>query len=264
MGLNSNQVKSKKAGAHADGGGLYLVVRDSGERVWAFRFTGLDGKRAQMEFAKAGDRDSEAGAVLTLSSARDKAREYKVALKRGGVDPRIKKRVTAQGGKTFKEFAEEQYPLWCKGLSAEEEKQWKRSIRDVPKLHNVKLHGITTENLLEALKPIWTVKPVTASESGLPTSASTVLPAGTPVTADVTVKNSGDVPEEYFVDARLNTTTTLNLAPQTTSTLQLPNLFGAPQSGFSVWVSNGPIDSRRNHDECGGDTSLPTQPSQGT
>ncbi len=55
----------------------------------------LDGKLAQMEFAKVGDRDSASGDVLTLSSARDKAREYKVALRRDGVDPRLKKRATS-------------------------------------------------------------------------------------------------------------------------------------------------------------------------
>ncbi len=76
VALNSNQVKSLQAGAHADGGGLYLVVRESGDRVWAFRFTDLDGKRAQMEFSRVGDRDSAAGDEL--SSAREKAREYKV------------------------------------------------------------------------------------------------------------------------------------------------------------------------------------------
>jgi hypothetical protein len=59
VALNSNQVKSLQAGVHADGGGLYLAVRKSGERVWAFRFTDLEGKRAQMEFARAGDRDSK-------------------------------------------------------------------------------------------------------------------------------------------------------------------------------------------------------------
>ena len=165
VALNSNQVKSLQAGVHADGGGLYLVVRESGDRVWAFRFTDLDGKRAQMEFARMGDRDSAAGDVLTLSSARNKAREYKVALKRDGVDPRVKKRATAQSRKSFKEFAEEQYPGWCKGLSEEEEKQWARSIRDVPSLHDLKVHEITTEQVLEALKPIWSVKPVTASRT---------------------------------------------------------------------------------------------------
>src|SRR5260370_34709966 len=94
--LNSNQVKSLQAGVHADGGGLYLVVRESGDRGGAFRFTGLDGKRAQMEFARIGDRDSAAGDVLTISSARNKAREYKVAFKRDSLDPRVKKRGTTQ------------------------------------------------------------------------------------------------------------------------------------------------------------------------
>ena len=61
MALNSNQVKSLQPGVHADGGGLYLVVRESGDRVWAFRFTDLEGKRAQMEFARAGDRDGASG-----------------------------------------------------------------------------------------------------------------------------------------------------------------------------------------------------------
>jgi hypothetical protein len=66
-------------------GALYL-----GDRVWAFRFTDLDGKRAQMEFARVGD--SADGDVLTLRSARNKVREYKVVLTRDGVDPRGKKR----------------------------------------------------------------------------------------------------------------------------------------------------------------------------
>ena len=64
--LNSTQVKTKKAGAYADGGGLYLHVREGGERVWAFRFTAPDGKRAVMEFAKVSD--------LGLSDARPSAR----------------------------------------------------------------------------------------------------------------------------------------------------------------------------------------------
>jgi hypothetical protein len=70
-------------------------VRESGDRVWAFRFTDLDGKRVLMEFARIGDRDSAAGDVLALSSARNKAREYKLALKRNGVDPRSQNRIAS-------------------------------------------------------------------------------------------------------------------------------------------------------------------------
>jgi integrase len=155
--LNSTQVKTKQPGAHADGGGLYLHVRDTGERVWAFRFTAPDGKRAVMEFAKLGE--------MSLSEARDQARTYRLSLKKDGIDPRHKKRIEAKGGITFKAFADEQYPIWCKGLSVEEEKQWRRSIDDVKSLHDLKLHEITTEDVLKALKPVWTAKPVTASRT---------------------------------------------------------------------------------------------------
>ena len=56
--------------------------------------------------------------------------------------------------------------------------------------------------------------------------AATVLAAGTPVTAMVTVHNDGSTPEAYFADARLGTEATVSLAPQSTPTLALPNLAG--------------------------------------
>ena len=163
MALNSNQVKSRQAGMHADGGGLYLVVRNSGERLWAFRFTDLEGKRAQMEFARVGDRDSPARDVLTLSSARDEARAFKVALKRSGIDPRTKKRLNTTGCKTVLEFANEHYPIFCVGLNPEEPKQWQRAIRDMAELHKLKVADVTTEHARDALAKIWTEKPVTAN-----------------------------------------------------------------------------------------------------
>lgn len=68
--------------------------------------------------------------------------------------------------------------------------------------------------------------PVDASATSLPDSASTMLTAGTPVTAQVSVTNNGTSPEAYFVDGRLNTQVTTPLAAQNTSTLVLPNLSG--------------------------------------
>jgi integrase len=171
MPLNPSQVKTLQPGAHTDGNGLYLVVRDTGERSWSFRFTEPaarpDGKhhRAAITFAKADDRDSAIGDVLTLKSARTKAREYAFALKRDGIDPRHKKKIDISGGLIFRTFAEQQYPEWCKGLYPEELKAWQRAIRDVPGLHGLKLHEIETSHVLAALKPIWTVKPVTAART---------------------------------------------------------------------------------------------------
>jgi hypothetical protein len=63
-----------------------------------------------MEFAKIGDRDSATADALTLSSARLDACEYKFALKRNGLDTRVKKRASTQLGKTFKEFAQGAIP----------------------------------------------------------------------------------------------------------------------------------------------------------
>ncbi|HTT87630.1 MAG TPA: hypothetical protein VMF60_09700, partial [Acidimicrobiales bacterium] len=69
--------------------------------------------------------------------------------------------------------------------------------------------------------------PVTA-KSSLPDSAASTLAAGTPVKATVTVANHGNVPEEYFVDARLDTTSAIDLVG-TNATQPVP-LTGVPPS----------------------------------
>ena len=68
--------------------------------------------------------------------------------------------------------------------------------------------------------------PAGARTFGLPDSASTQLAAGKPVTVHVRVTNHGAAPEAYFVDGRLTRQVTESLAPQSVSSLTLPNVTG--------------------------------------
>ncbi len=65
---------------------------------------------------------------------------------------------------------------------------------------------------------------VKVSATGLPDSLTIMLAAGTPVTVPVTITNNGTAPEDFFVDPRLSTSTTLTLATQfgTSDTVPLP------------------------------------------
>ena len=157
MPLNASQIKNFSPGAHADAGGLYLIVRDTGAKVWAYRFTDPSGKRAIMEFAEVGQ--------LSLSEARDQARAYRLALKKDGVDPRHKKRAEENASTTFADYWNSKYEAWCVGKNPDEPKAWRRSLRDVPSLHKLTLREIDTTHVKEALEKIWHKKPITANRT---------------------------------------------------------------------------------------------------
>jgi hypothetical protein len=77
--------------------------------------------------------------------------------------------------------------------------------------------------------------PVRATVQGLPDAAATTLTQGSPYVAKVTVHNSGDAAESYFLDGRLDQTTSLALTPITPATnLTLPLADTAPEPQWIV------------------------------
>jgi hypothetical protein len=72
---------------------------------------------------------------------------------------------------------------------------------------------------------------VKVTAAGLPDSAKTDLAEDTPVTVPVTVYNRGDQAEDFYVDPRLNSETTLSLATFTSASVPLP-LTGTPPEYF--------------------------------
>jgi len=91
---------------------------------------------------------------------------------------------------------------------------------------------VTGNRLQTPLSGTVTFKPVTAAVHGLPDSTSTVLAQGSQYLAKITVHNSGDSTESYFLDGRLDRATSVALTPITPATnltLPLPDTSPEPQ-----------------------------------
>jgi integrase len=148
----------KKPGRHSDGGGLLLVVRESGAKSWLWRGQ-ADGKR----------RDIGLGTypAVGLAEAREKAAATRKQLK-AGVDPVEAKRAARQvvlAVPTFREAARlahgEQQAGW---RNPKHRAQWLSSLEAYafPSLGNETVDQIGGPMIRDALLPIWLEKPETA------------------------------------------------------------------------------------------------------
>ena len=154
--LSALRVKAiKTAGKYEDGGGLRLVVEESGAKRWVLRTTIL-GRRVERGLGSAPS--------VTLEAARAKALEFKTAAK-AGLDFRNETKREAAAGTTFERMFEISFEQRAKQLSnAKHLKQWPSTMAAYvfPAIGHVPVADVTSAQVLDVLSPIWFDKPETA------------------------------------------------------------------------------------------------------
>lgn len=175
-GLTVIKAKSAPPGRYADGNGLYLLVRGPQAKFWLLRYTPRGGRQREMGLGRfAADEEAEKKhGGLTLRMARDRASELRALIRAGG-DPIERRRAAdaeaaaqarADAHVTFsravEEFLVSREVAW---RNAKHAAQWTMTLREYagPYLGNRSVRAIGTENVVEALKPLWATKPETAS-----------------------------------------------------------------------------------------------------
>jgi integrase len=155
--------KLKTKGLYADGGGLYLVVKESGAKNWLFRFM-LNGKSREMGLGSYND--------TPLVEAREKAADARKLLtqKIDPIEARKKsdaeKRLESAKTKTFGECAEayikSHQDAW---KNAKHKYQWNATIQTYayPIIENMPIQDVDVASVMKILEPIWKTKSETAS-----------------------------------------------------------------------------------------------------
>lgn len=177
--LTATQVKHAKPGRHADGGGLYLLVKPSGARSWVFRFM-LNGKSRDLGLSRCPEAVTlmakDGTKELTLAQARDVAAIYRLKVK-AGIDPLEARQDAAAQAATerqeqeaarviFREMAERyiasQEDTW---RNAKHRQQWRNTLETYahPVIGEMAVADIDTKHVLSVIEPIWKAKPETAS-----------------------------------------------------------------------------------------------------
>ncbi len=167
--LTAVTVKNARAGRYADGGGLQLLVKDSGARSWVYRYR-FNGKDRDIGLGTAGEYG------ISLAKARDLAAELRVKVK-AGIDPLAERQQKAAetlaatraaqiAGISFKDVAEAHIAANETGWRNQKHRQqWRNTLTGYvyPVIGDLPVAAIDTAHVLKILEPIWRDKPETAS-----------------------------------------------------------------------------------------------------
>ncbi|MDO9025288.1 phage integrase central domain-containing protein [Zwartia sp.] len=153
----------KKTGLHSDSDGLYLKVQTSSDpeqpnKSWIYRW-GAGGKNS-IGLGSLKD--------VSLAEARDQAAEYRRQVRKG-IDPRTERnklRTPAQEVMTFQKAAE--LFIASKGDGWKNKKhaqQWTNTLKTYayPLIGDIPCSEVTTEHIVDILRPIWSTKNETAT-----------------------------------------------------------------------------------------------------
>ncbi|MBW7946108.1 MAG: integrase arm-type DNA-binding domain-containing protein, partial [Sphingomonadaceae bacterium] len=139
--------RNAKPGRHADGQGLYLLVKPSGSKSWLLRVQ-VDGCR----------RDIGLGSyhVFTLTEARERAAELRKAAKLGK-DPVIARDQDRRKVPTFKEAAKACHTEMKKGWTDKHAAMFLSSLEThiFPTIGNIRVDQLEALQIRDALAPIW-------------------------------------------------------------------------------------------------------------
>ncbi len=141
--LTIKQIQNAKPGnVLQDGKGLMLIVDDSGNKRWAFRYTRPTGKRNMTGLGSYGE--------IPIAAARAKADAHRKILA-NGIDPVVDKKTEKQKQETllrgtFKVISEEWYAHKAKGWAKETARKAREVLDDslFPALGNKSIAEITT------------------------------------------------------------------------------------------------------------------------
>lgn len=162
--LSARTCQTVGVGLHADGGNLYLQVRQSGDRIvrsWIVRYKVRGTERS---------RDMGLGPLhsVSLAQAREEATKARAMLF-AGLDPieqRQAQRRQVSSVPKFKDAAAEYIAAHRAGWSSPKHgDQWTSTLTMYaePMIGDMRVDVIQTEDVLRVLRPIWTTKTETAT-----------------------------------------------------------------------------------------------------
>jgi integrase len=173
--LTALGVKNAKSGRHADGGGLYMLVKESGARSWLLRVQ-VGGKRRDIglgtvdtETRKPGDNviDQTIPILhrrqLTLSEARQKA-DILLRAAKAGLDPAVERDRDRSAAPTFKAATIACHAEMSRGWVFKHAAAFLASLERhaYPALGSVRVDQVDAAAIRDALAPIWIDTPVAA------------------------------------------------------------------------------------------------------